>query len=341
MKRTGRLRLSLVVRMAVALVVLIVVSIGIAATAIIAGGVLAWFVLLPALYALETLLLPIFGEYYGFLHWALTNPVPVVIAAGTVLLPVLYYRPVRAEIRAFRTELGKAGAPASETHPELAEVVRRLAQQADVPVPAVYVADRRRPESYAVGGRSDGTVIVTTGLLNRLSAAELEAVLAHELSHLVNGDSRIMDLVLVPMLVAEHVGSDDPPSRKLLVSQPLAYLAHLVLWAALSVLTTVQRWSCQLAIAVLSRSRELAADRGAAELTGSPSDLASALEALSGDRERPREDKRTWAKSAGALDILPRETAVGSRGLLRTHPDIETRLEHLERLVLERTSDGQ
>ncbi|MGQ3413110.1 M48 family metallopeptidase [Natrinema sp. LN54] len=339
--RHARLRLSLLSRMGVALAVLLVVSVAIAVTAIVAGGVLAWLVLLPVLYALETLLLPVFGEYYGLLHWVLTDPAPVVIAAGTVLLPLLYFRPVRAKIRAFRTELGKAGAPASETHPELAEVVRRLAQQADVPEPDIYVADRRRPESYALGGRPDGTVIVTTGLLNRLSAAELEAVLAHELSHLVNGDSRIMNLVLVPMLIAEQVGSDDPPSRRLLVSQPLAYLAHLVLWAALSVLTTVQRWACQLAIAVLSRSRELAADRGAAELTGSPSDLASALEALSDNRERPREDKRTWAKSAGALDILPRETAVGSRGLLRTHPDIETRLQHLETMVVERTSAGQ
>jgi len=51
-------------------------------------------------------------------------------------------------------------------------------------------------------------------------------VLAHEISHLANGDSRIMNLVLVQMLVAEHVGSDDPPSRKLLVSQPLAYSSH-------------------------------------------------------------------------------------------------------------------
>lgn len=340
MMGTGRPRLSLLSRMGVALAVLFVVSSAVAVTAIVTGGTLAWLALLPVLYALETLLLPVFGEYYGLLHWVLTNPAPVVIAAGTVLLPILYVRPVRAEIRAFRTELGEAGAPASETHPELADTVRWLVQQADVPEPAVYVADRRRPESYAIGGRSDGTVIVTTGLLNRLSAAELEAVLAHELSHLVNGDSRVMTLVLVPMLVAERVGSDDPPSWKLLVSQPLAYLAHLVLWAALSVLTTLQRWSCQLAIAVLSRSRELAADRGAAALTGSPSDLASALETLSDDRERPQADKRTWAKSAGALDILPRETAVGSRGLLRTHPDIETRLEHLERLVGDQI-DGQ
>jgi len=76
--------------------------------------------------------------------------------------------------------------------------------------------------------------------------------------------------------------------------------------------------------------------QGAAELTGAPSDLASALEALSDDRSRPSEDKHTWAKSASALDILPREAAVASPGPFRTHPSTEQRIERLEQLVVER-----
>lgn len=335
------MRASLLWRMLLALAVLTVVSILIAATAIIVGGLLAWLVILVAAYVLETLLLPFSGGYFGLVEWTLANPHRVVVASGIPLLPVLYYWPVRDEIRAFRTELGNEGAPAAKTHPELAAVARRLAQQGDVPELDVYVADRRRPESYAVGGRSSGTVIVTKGLVNRLSAGEREAVLAHEISHLANGDSRIMNLVLVPMLVAEHVGSDDPPSRKLLVSQPLAYLVRLVLWALLTAITTIQRLCCQFGIAVLSRGREFAADRGAAELTGAPSDLASALETLADGRSRPSEDKRTWAKSASALDILPREQAVGSRGLFRTHLSTETRIERLEGLVVERVTDGR
>lgn len=341
MTMAARIQASLIWRMLVALAVLTAVSLLIAATAIIVGGLLAWLGLLVVVYVLETLLLPFSGGYFGLVEWTVTNPHRVAIASGIPLLPVLYYWPVRDEIREFRRELGKAGAPAAETHPELAAVTRRLAQQGDVPEPELYVADRRRPESYAVGGRSSGSVIVTTGLVNRLSAGELEAVLAHEISHLANGDSRIMNLVLVPMLVAEHVGSDDPPSRKLLVAQPLAYLARLVLWALLTAITTIQRLCCQFAIAILSRGREFAADRGAAELTGSPGDLASALETLEGGRERPSEDKRTWAKSASALDILPREAAVGSRGLFRTHPSTDTRIERLEGLVVEHVTDSR
>jgi heat shock protein HtpX len=118
--------------------------------------------------------------------------------------------------------------------------------------------------------------------------------------------------------------------------QWLLYLARLVLWALLTVVTTGQRLCCQFGIAILSRGREFAADRGAAELTGAPSDLASALEALSDDRSRPSEDKHTWAKSASALDILPREAAVASPGPFRTHPSTEQRIERLEQLVVER-----
>ncbi|SEP99643.1 M48 family metallopeptidase [Natrinema salaciae] len=336
-----RTRVSLVLRMLAALAVLTPVSIGIGATGVLAGGFLGWLALLVILYVLETLLLPVPGDSYGLLEWALTNPVPVVVGAGCLLLPVLYVRPVRDEIRAFRTELGKAGAPASETHPEIATMARRLAQQAAIPEPDVYVADRRRPESYAVGGRSNGTVIVTTGLVNRLSDAELAAVIAHELSHLVNGDSRIMSLVLAPMLLAEHVGSDGPPPRRLLLHQPLAYLATFALWALLAATTAIQRLCCQLAIAVLSRGREFAADRGAAELTGSPSALASALETLDDGRDRPSEDKRTWARSASALDLLPRERAVGSRGWFRTHPHTDERIDRLERLVATQVADAR
>ncbi|WP_049927957.1 M48 family metallopeptidase [Halopiger goleimassiliensis] len=335
-----RMRLSLAWRMLAALAVLAVVSLVVAATAILAGGLLAWLALLPVVYALETLLLPFSGGSYGLFWSVLTSPLRVAVVAGIPLLPILYYRPVRDEIRAFRAELGEAGAPATETHPELANRTRRLAQQADIPEPDTYVADRQRAESYAVGGRSNGTIIVTTGLVSALSGDELEAVLAHEISHLANGDSRITNLVLVPMLVAERVGSDDPPSRELLVRQPLGYLAHVGLWALLTAVTAVQRLCCQFGIATLSRGRELAADRGAAELTGSPGTLVSALETLSDRRSRPSEDKRTWAKSASVLDILPRD-ASASRGPFRTHPSTETRIAHLETLLREQVDGGR
>lgn len=343
-----RMRASLIWRMVVALGVLTVVSVCIAITAIVVGGFLAWFVFLALAGVLNVLLLP-FLQYQNLdpnliARPVLRNPLRIAVGSGLCLLPFLYYRPVRDEIREFRTELGEAGDTATETYPAVVEMVRRLAQQADIPAPDVYVVDRRRPESYALGGRSSGTIIVTTGLVRQLSDSELNAVLAHEISHLVNGDSRIMNLVLVPMLVAEHIGSDEPPTKRQAyrqVPEVNSLLAHLVLWVVLTAITKIQQLCCQFGIAILSRGREFAADRGAAKLTGSPGDLASALETLDDGRKRPAEDKRNWAKAASALDILPLEESIASRGPFRTHPSTEARIERLQALAEEMVTDDQ
>ncbi len=115
-----QLRLSLYWRMLVALTVLTVVSLLVAATAVLVGGLVAWLGLIVISYVLETLFLPFAGEPYSVVGWILRSPLRVAVLAGIALLPLLHYRPVRDEIRAFRTELGKAGEPATETHPELA-----------------------------------------------------------------------------------------------------------------------------------------------------------------------------------------------------------------------------
>ena len=100
-------------------------------------------------------------------------------------------------------------------------------------------------------------------------------------------------------------------------------------------MTTVQLWCCLGAIALFSRGRETAADRGAAELTGSPSSLASALETLAGGRGRPTEDLRAFKRSAGALDILPPADQTDLPTAFRTHPSTAHRIDRLEALVPE------
>lgn len=332
--KTGRDR-AMLPRLAAALLVLCVLSVFTAVTGIVVGGVLAWLVGFVIAIPVQILLLPVVDNQDVLFSRLFSNAVTVVAVSGVLLLPLLYLRPVRREIRRFREELGATGDPAARTHPAIAATARRLAQQANAPEPDVYVADRRRAESYAVGGRSHGTIVLTTGLVSQLSDDEVAAVIAHEISHLVNGDSRLMGVALAPMLVAEQIGSEDPPDLKWVVRSPLGYLFSLLAWAVLSVVTAAQRLTSQLGIAVLSREREFAADRGAAKLTGSPADLAGALGKLDDARRRPDEDKRTWARSASALDILPREGSVAGEGPFRTHPGTETRIERLERLAVE------
>jgi heat shock protein HtpX len=317
-----------------ALAVVAAVSLVVVTTAVVVGGVVAWVLSLVAGFLLGLLLTPVTSQWV-LLRALTARPLVTIAVLGVLTLPVLYVGPVRREIRDFREELGCAGVPAAESYPEVARSVERLAQQADVPAPGVYVARRDRAESYAVGG---GTVVVTTGLVRALSAAELEAVLAHEVSHLANGDSRLMGAALVPLLVTERMGSSGPPEMSWFVRQPLAGAFRTGFWAVLTLVSYVQGIANQFGLAVLSRERELAADRGAARLTGDPAALASALERLSDDRRRPDEDARSWHRAASVLDILPSEGPAMADNPFRTHPPTDERIEHLRAIEREQAT---
>lgn len=335
---------SLLWRMALAVLTLVIASAFIAATAVAAvglvGGLIVYVVVLILAGVVSPLISLVGGDITAGVDAFTSNLPLVMLVTGLALLPAWYLRPVRDEIRSFRKELGQVGSPASETHPEVAKLARQLAGQASIPEPTVYVADRFRPESYALGGRDDGTIVITKGLIKELTDEELKAVLAHEISHLVNGDSRIMGLSLIPMLVAEHVASSRRISVEVgMMIANIFYLIYLVVWAVLYAVTRVQRVFSQLGIAVLSRGRELAADRGAARLTGNPTALATALQTLDDARGRPDEDKRQWSQSASALDILPPKDSVFSEGPFRTHPSTEKRIEMLENLVVEQATE--
>jgi heat shock protein HtpX len=331
-----RMRISLRWRMATALVVLAVVTVPIVLTAVLVAGIVGLLVTFLLGVVASMFLVPVTEPMApARVIWRVR--LPITVFAGAVLMPVLYLGPVRTQIEQFRHDLGTSGVPLEQEYPALVRVSDRLAQRADIPAPDLFLSERDRPASYTVGSRSDGTIILTRGLCRALSDAELEAVLAHELSHLHNGDSRIMGVALVPTLLADRVGASGPPEIDWFVRQPLVFVGRYVAWLLVAALTAVQRLCGQFGVGFLSRSREFAADRGAAKLTGSPAILASALETLSDARSRPAEDLRSWQQSATALDILPVERADGWTG---THPDTETRIRRLEAMAAEQEVSG-
>jgi heat shock protein HtpX len=343
-------RLSLGWRMVVALSMLSVVAVGVGMTAVAVTGLLAWVAMLAVAFLLGVLYVPVFSEAAFALYRLLSEQLLlVVISCGTLSVPYLYLRPVRADIRQFRSELGTTGTPATERHPEIAEIAQRLAQQADIAPPDVYIVNRRRPESYAIGTRTSGTILLTRGLIRPLSDEELRAVIAHETSHLANGDSRVLGLALVPLLLAEDLKPDplmaymEAPDdstlgRRLIVlgNMLTLYTPLSVGWVLLLLSTTLLELCSQLGLTVLSRGREFAADRSAAQLTGSPSALASALKTLDGARGTPTEDARTWKRSASALDVLPPADSTWSWGPFRTHPSTQARIDRLEAMAAEK-----
>ncbi|KOV71005.1 heat shock protein HtpX [Streptomyces sp. MMG1121] len=221
-----------------------------------------------------------------------------------------------------------------EEYPELHAVVDRLCAIADMPKPVVAVSELDMPNAFATGRNPDHAVVcVTTGLLRRLEPAELEGVLAHELSHVAHKDVAVITIasflgVLAGLIVRFAFYSQVFGGRR---DQNTA----AVMAAVLAVSVAVYAISFLL-IRALSRYRELAADRAAAHLTGRPSALASALTKVSGDIARiPTKDLRT-AQAFNAFFFTPAEgKEPGLERFFSTHPTLEQRLEQLGRISAE------
>lgn len=212
--------------------------------------------------------------------------------------------------------------------PELYGTVQRLVQQADLPMPRVALIDSNMPNAFATGRSSSHAVVaVTRGLLQQLSQPELEAVLAHELTHIRNRDMVVMTMAgsfaavaawIVQMGFWFGLGSRDDRDNGnsfavvLLVSVLVAAISHMLVLA-------------------LSRYREYAADRGSAILTGSPEQLASALLRITGAMQHiPSQDLRQ-AQPLSALFIAAPSKA-GVMELFSDHPSVENRIARLQRL---------
>lgn len=211
--------------------------------------------------------------------------------------------------------------------PDLHASVERLAQSADLPKPRIAIAPTAVPNAFATGrGPGSAVVAVTRGLLQTLDGPELEAVLAHELAHVKNRDVAVMTLasffaVVAQLLLRGFSWSVGGRRRRDGSALLVIYLASLIVWIVSFFL-----------IRALSRYRELAADRGAAILTGAPSQLAAALLKISGGMQRIPERDLREVEALNAVFIVPALTGHGFLELFSTHPSLERRLEQLARL---------
>ena len=220
----------------------------------------------------------------------------------------------------------------SETEaPQLHGMITRLCAIADLPKPQVAIVKTEVPNAFATGRGPDKAVVaVTTGILNKLSPAELEAVLAHELSHVKNRDMAVLTIAGFLSTVAFYfvryslyfnLGED---RRRDGGSLLIVWLISIVVWVVSFLL-----------IRALSRYREYAADRGSAVITGQPSDLASALMKISGLMDRvPREDLRKM-EGMNAFYIIPAISGSSVMDLFSTHPSVEKRIAKLEQMQQE------
>jgi heat shock protein HtpX len=216
--------------------------------------------------------------------------------------------------------------------PELHAMIERLCVQADIPKPKVAVVSSPIPNAFAMGrSPKAATVCATTGIMDLLSPSELEGVMAHEITHIVNRDVMLMTLAGFFASIASMIvqfgflfgggfgggNSDDEDGPSFMV----VILVSAIVWVVSFFL-----------MQALSRYREFAADRGAAVITGRPSALSSALLKISSINTRiPQDDLRAHAEM-NAFYIVPVKVKSSLYNLFSTHPPMEQRIAALGRL---------
>ena len=262
------------------------------------------------------LLAALYAAFLGVL-WYLCGSAILLVAAFVALLLIQFYA---SDVLVLRTT--HARLLTDDEEPELRRIVLRLAQMANVGVPRLAVIETHVPNAFAVGRSPKRAVIaVSRGLLQTLEPAELEAVLAHELSHILNRDMIVMTYASLLASVAAFAVHWGRWLRFAGRRNPLAvvFLVSLVVWVVSFFL-----------LRALSRYREYAADRGAVILTGSPATMRSALIKVSDVIQRiPTRDLRT-AQPLNAFYIISQSKRSRLGELFGTHPSLEHRLARLE-----------
>ena len=269
-----------------------------------------------------TLLAVVYLAFLAVLLSQGVNNIVIILFIGGFMLFQYYYSD-----KMILSNMGAKMVSESEA-PELHQIVSRLCAIADLPMPRIAVVNSSMPNAFATGrNQKNAVVAVTTGIMQKLDASELEAVLAHELTHIKNRDMMVMTIATFLSSVAQvlvrnfhFMGGGSGRGRDSGGSIIVIFAVSLIVWILSFIL-----------LQALSRYREFAADRGAAIITGQPSNLMSALMKISGFQV-PTEDLRKVEGPVRALFIVPALTRSSITNLFSTHPTLEARIEALQRI---------
>lgn len=214
------------------------------------------------------------------------------------------------------------------------DMVAELAQKADLPMPKVYIMETPQPNAFATGRNPEnGAVAVTTGITQILDRDELRGVIAHELAHIKNRDTLIMTITAT-------------------IAGALGMLANMAMFTsgrrdqpggafgaiAVMILAPIAAMLVQMAI---SRTREYAADKGGAEISGTPLALASALEKIQNGAQRVDNNTAEQNPATAHMFIINPLHARSTDNLFSTHPNTANRIKALQEMVGGRSARGR
>ncbi len=214
-----------------------------------------------------------------------------------------------------------------DSAPELFDLTGRLASDAGLPMPALYIMDNDQPNAFATGRNpQNAAVAVTTGLLRRLTRDQVAGVIAHELAHIEHRDTLIMTVTATfagAIGMIARIGALSGSSRDGRGMGPIAGIAMMVL-------APLAAGIVQMAI---SRTREYKADARAAAITGQPLELAGALRRISGMAAQIDNPAAERAPETAHLFIINPLHAFAVDRLFATHPRTEDRIAALEQIA--------
>ena len=271
---------------------------------------------------------------FGVMLFLAGIPIILLAVIGVAMAFFQYYGSDKLVLMTTRAKVVTA-----QEEPALHATIERLAALADIPKPKkIAVMDTHVPNAFATGRNPKNSVIaVTRGLMTRLNEKEIEAVLAHELSHVRNRDVMVLTWASVIVIMAGFLmhmlfwmslfggfgggGRDRGGGGQAMMIMLAVYVGTILIY-----------YLSQTLIMALSRYREYAADRGGSILTGAPMQLASALSKISNDMYRIPEKDMRQVEHANAFFIVPALKGNSMASLFSSHPPVEKRIERLQNM---------
>ena len=219
-----------------------------------------------------------------------------------------------------------------DEYPELHRTVEKLCKEADLPMPKIAIMQSPVPNAFATGRSPKHAVVACTDSIMRLlNRDELEAVLAHELSHVKNRDILTMTMASFISMIASMIMQSYFFSAMFGGGRDRDGGGWIIVWIVSIIVYAVST----LLILALSRYREFAADRGSAYITRNPRALISALNKISGRMDTVPLEARAKVEGANAFFIIPALTGNTIMELFSTHPPLEKRIASLEKVEAE------